>query len=75
MSTILPGMYRHFKGFLVEVIGVSVHSETLEPLVVYRKIHADHEYPAGQLWVRPLHMFLETVEKDGQKIPRFQKVR
>lgn len=56
------GLYRHFKGFLCEVIGVGKHSETEEELVIYR-----HD---GKLWVRPLAMFNETVERDGKTLPR-----
>ena len=60
------GIYEHFKGGRYEVIGVAKHSETLEEVVVYWKFD-DHS-----LWVRPLVMFLETVERDGKKIPRFK---
>lgn len=61
-----PGRYRHFKGNEYEVIGVATHSETREPLVVYRPLYGD-----GGLWVRPLAMFTETVTRDGQTFPRF----
>jgi hypothetical protein len=60
------GTYKHYKGGLYEVIGVAKHSETLEELVVYR--HLDDQ----SLWVRPLSMFLEEVEVDGVRMPRFQ---
>lgn len=63
MSTVTPGFYRHFKGFICQVFGVAKHSETQEELVVY-----SHD---GQLWVRPVAMFLETVERDGKTMPRF----
>ena len=66
MENIKLGKYRHFKGNLYEVIGVARHSETLEEMVVYRSL-----YGAGDVWVRPLCMFLETVEKDGKVFPRF----
>ncbi|MBI4122208.1 MAG: DUF1653 domain-containing protein [Parcubacteria group bacterium] len=62
-SEVKPGQYRHFKGFLCEVIGVAKHSESGEELVVYK-----HD---GQWWVRPVAMFLETVERDGKTMPRF----
>lgn len=55
---IKPGIYRHFKGTLHEVIGEAVHSETSEVLVVYH--HLDAPYT---LYVRPLDMFTEIVEK------------
>lgn len=63
---IKPGKYRHFKGNLYEVIGVESHSETLEPMVVYRALYGD-----GGLWVRPASMWSETVERDGYCGPRF----
>jgi len=62
-----PGRYRHFKGAEYQVIDVARHSETGEELVVYRPLYGE-----GKLWVRPLHLFVETVEKDGQQIPRFK---
>ena len=61
-----PGRYRHFKGNEYEVIGLATHSETEETVVVYRPLYGD-----GALWVRPLAMFTETVERDGQVQPRF----
>ncbi len=62
------GIYRHFKGGRYEVIGVAKHSETLEEMVVYRALYGD-----GGIWVRPLAMWNETVERDGKTFPRFQK--
>ncbi len=61
-----PGIYRHYKGPLYEVIGVAWHSETEEPLVVYRALYGDYG-----LWTRPLDMFLEAVEVQGEPVPRF----
>ena len=60
------GRYRHYKGNESELIGVVRHSETLEPLVLYRPL-----YGRGDLWVRPYAMFFETVEVDGVSRPRF----
>ena len=67
MNIVSTGRYRHYKGKEYTVIGVARHSETEEELVVYRKEYDDHG-----LWVRPLAMFLENVEVDGQMVPRFQ---
>ncbi len=64
-----PGRYRHYKGRYYEVIGVARHSETQEVLVVYRPLYGE-----GGLWVRPLHMFTEEVERDGARQPRFSYV-
>ncbi len=69
---IQPGIYRHFKGNEYLVIGVAKHSETLEEMVVYEALY---ENPAGKLWVRPLAMFKEEIERDDYKGPRFAFIR
>src|SRR5208337_1463656 len=69
MTTVQQGRYRHFKGNEYTVLGVALHSETHEELVVYRQEYGDHG-----LWVRPKQMFQETVEVDGQAVPRFQRL-
>ena len=66
MEKIKVGKYRHFKGNEYEIVAVGRHSETLEPLVVYRALYGD-----GGVWVRPASMWLEQVEKDGYCGPRF----
>lgn len=63
------GRYRHYKGGEYEVLGVVRHSETLEPLVLYRPL-----YGARGDWVRPHAMFFETVVVDGIAQPRFSRV-
>ena len=65
--TIRKGRYRHYKGGEYDVYGVARHSETDERLVVYRPRYGERE-----LWVRPLEMFVETVEVDGRAVPRFE---
>ena len=66
MESIKPGRYRHFKGKEYEVLGVARHSETEEELVVYRALYGDFG-----LWVRPVSMWNETVERDGKRFRRF----
>ena len=66
MDTPRPGRYRHFKGNEYRVLGTATHSESGEALLVYRPLYGD-----GDLWVRPLAMFMETVERDGREQPRF----
>lgn len=69
MESIEVGKYRHFKGREYEVVGVARHSETLEPMVVYRQLYGDYG-----LWVRPLNMWNETVVRDGVSYKRFTKI-
>jgi cyclomaltodextrinase / maltogenic alpha-amylase / neopullulanase len=64
------GEYRHYKGKEYEVFGIAKHSETLEDLVVYGALYGNND-----LWVRPLKMFVEEIEVDGKKVPRFEYVR
>ena len=64
-----PGRYRHYKGMLYDVIGTVRHSETLEPMTLYRALYAERG-----LWVRPAAMFGEDVMVDGKKQPRFSLV-
>lgn len=66
---IIGGKYRHFKGNEYEVIAIARHSETLEPLVVYRALYGE-----GDIWVRPLTMFGDTVTRDGETFPRFRQI-
>ena len=67
--TLKPGKYRHFKGGEYAVQGVARHSESGELLVVYTPLYGE-----GGLWVRPIAMFLETVERDGLSRPRFEYI-
>jgi len=69
MTTLPSGRYQHFKGKEYTVLGVARHSETEEELVVYRP-----EYGDRSLWVRPVAMFLESVQCDGKTVPRFQLI-
>jgi hypothetical protein len=61
-----PGVYRHYKGLLYEVLGTARHSETLEPMTLYRALYGERG-----LWVRPAAMFGEEVVIDGARQPRF----
>ncbi|MDB5850289.1 MAG: hypothetical protein JWP29_4041 [Rhodoferax sp.] len=64
-----PGRYRHYKGGLYDVVGTVRHSETLEPMTLYRALYGEQG-----LWVRPAAMFNETVDIDGVVQPRFAPV-
>jgi len=64
--TVIPGRYRHYKGREYRVLGIARHSESDELLVVYRCLYGDES-----LWVRPLEMFMESVNVGDNVIPRF----
>ena len=66
---IQPGRYRHFRGGEYECLGLSLHSETLAPMVIYRAL-----YGSGGLWVRPATMWVEPVETADGIRPRFQRI-
>ena len=64
------GIYEHYKGNRYEVIGIAKHSETLEEMVVYKALYGE-----GLVWVRPLKMFTEEVEVNGEMIQRYKLVK
>ncbi len=68
---IIGGLYQHYKGNKYKVHGVVKHSETLAELVLYEALY---ENKLGKMWVRPKEMFLEFIEIDGSKIPRFELI-
>lgn len=61
------GIYEHYKGNRYQVLGVALHSETFEELVIYKALYGN-----GLVWVRPIKMFLENVTIDRVKRPRFK---
>ena len=63
------GKYRHFKGGEYELLGIATHSETMEPMVVYRALYGE-----GGVWVRPASMWSEEIIRDGKRIRRFSRV-
>ncbi|MBI2270121.1 MAG: DUF1653 domain-containing protein [Bacteroidetes bacterium] len=67
-KVIKPGIYRHYKGNLYEVISSVRHSETLEELILYKALYKSE---GENLWVRPKKMFGEHVEVEGKKVLRF----
>lgn len=69
VKEIKPGRYRHFKGNEYEVIAVARHSETTDPMVVYRALYGDYG-----TWVRPADMWNETIERDGKTCKRFERI-
>jgi hypothetical protein len=65
-QSIRLGRYKHYKGGEYRVQDIAIHSETEQLMVVYRPLYGDKN-----LWVRPLTMFNELVEHNGQQTPRF----
>lgn len=66
MTTLSPGLYRHYKGHDYQVIDIATHSEDESLYVVYRPLYGERK-----LWIRPLAMFVESVEVNGETVPRF----
>ncbi len=62
------GLYRHYKGLMYEVLGTVRHSESLEPMTLYRALYGERG-----MWVRPAAMFEELVVIDGLRQPRFAR--
>ena len=69
MNPIPLGVYRHYKGNQYEVIGFAKHSETLEDMVVYKALYGE----CGT-WVRPLSMWENPIEADGNTLKRFEYI-
>ena len=69
MILISLGIYRHYKGNLYEVVRFAVHSETLEDMVIYKPLYGE-----GKTWVRPLVMWNESVDVNGEAVERFKLV-
>lgn len=63
--------YEHYKGKRYRVHGMAIHSETLEEMVYYECLYKNR---AGQMWVRPLSLFLGTLEINGKTVQRFRKI-
>lgn len=61
--------YRHYKGKEYKVLNIAKHSETLEDYVVYQALYGE-----GEIWVRPVAMFLETVTVGGIEQQRFKEL-
>ncbi len=68
-QSIPPGRYRHFKGNEYEAIAIARHSETGEPMVVYRALYGDFG-----IWIRPADMWNEQITRDGKTYTRFEKI-
>jgi hypothetical protein len=65
---IRTGIYKHYKGGLYKVIDTATHSETLEDMVIYAPVQKEG------LWVRPLAMFFEKVDVNGNSVDRFSYI-
>ena len=66
MQSILPGVYRHYKGNRYQGLYLAKHSETLEDMVVYQALYGEYG-----IWVRPASMWNETVDYQGKQVKRF----
>ncbi len=65
------GEYRHYKGGEYEVLMLACDEATHEWLVIYKALYDTGTFP--QIWSRTYDVFVESVDVDGVKTPRFQK--
>ena len=63
-----PGVYRHFKGGIYELLFIARHSESEEEMVIYKSVKD------GRYWARPARMWNETVIHNGEEVLRFTPV-
>ena len=73
MDQVQKGLYEHYKGNRYEVVDFAIHTETREPMVIYKALYKGN-FPEGTLWARPLAMFEENVTVDGKLVPRFRYI-
>lgn len=72
---VIGAFYKHYKNKMYKVVGIAHHSENLEKMVVYEALYdAGGDIGKNSLWVRPKSMFLETIEHEGEMIPRYTLV-
>lgn len=75
MNDDLLGKYQHFRNKrFYEVIGIGLHSESREEMVIYKALYESPEFGLNQVWIRPRSMFFEKVEHEGRLAPRFERV-
>lgn len=70
----IGAIFRHYNGKKYRVLMIGNHSEDLKPHVVYQGLYDCDQFGNCPIWIRPLDMFLETVEVNGKKVPRFELV-
>jgi len=69
------GTYQHYKNQqLYEVIGIALHSETQEEMVIYKALYVCDKSGGNQVWVRSKKIFLDQVEHNGNIVPRFKYI-
>ena len=66
------GKWKHYKGGEYEVLGIAVHSETLQEMVIYKMLYDSEDFKKGTIWVRPAMMWEQEVEWEGKKVKRFE---
>jgi hypothetical protein len=77
-KTIAGTIVRHYKNKFYVVRGTVMNSETLKPMVNYQSLYkydgSRDDITDYQKWVRPLDMFLDKVEYEGNICDRFEIV-
>jgi hypothetical protein len=73
------GVYEHYKSTpqdkrYYQVLGFARNTETEEILAIYIPLYVIPEHKGLRLQARPLDMFMETVDYNGQTLPRFRYI-
>lgn len=62
-------IYQHYKNkHHYKIIAIARHSETEEWMVVYEALY---DNPHSQFYARPMELFVDEVEYEWNKMPRF----
>ena len=77
MKLVAGNIFKHYKNHLYIIKDIAIHTETLQEMVVYKQLYMSRHgngFIKCPTWVRPKTMFLETVNVNGQDMPRFKYV-
>lgn len=64
--------WKHYKGGKYEIVGMAIHSETLEEMIIYKMLYETEKFKMGTIWARPKSMWFEEVEWEGKRVKRFE---
>jgi len=72
---VIGGTYRHYKGLLCKLLNLGRLEEDLDEVVIYQELNDSKEYGSNPIWVRRKSVFLQEVDINGEKVPRFKYIK